>query len=95
MENYLRENFDRFNQCLDNKDYEFLLKCCSEVAEAMMFLVSKGIIHADLAARNVLLTSDLTVKLADFGLSQRLYIKQGGRTCQSAIDRHVTHVQLA
>ncbi len=39
----------------------------------MDFLACKGIIHGDLAAKNVLITSDMTIKLADFGLSHRVY----------------------
>ena len=37
----------------------------------MDFLASRQIYHGDLAARNVLLTDDLDVKISDFGLSKR------------------------
>ena len=39
----------------------------------MVFLSSKNIYHGDLAARNVLLNEQLVAKVADFGLSRRLY----------------------
>ena len=39
----------------------------------MDFLTQKNIYHGDLAARNVLLTENLVVKISDFGLSRRLY----------------------
>ena len=39
----------------------------------MDYLTGKGIYHGDLAARNILLTETLDVKISDFGISRRLY----------------------
>ena len=39
----------------------------------MDFLTQQHIYHGDLAARNILLTDSLGVKISDFGLSKRLY----------------------
>lgn len=44
-----------------------------EIAKGMEFIADKRVVHADLASRNVLLTSDKTAKISDFGLSRRLY----------------------
>ena len=39
----------------------------------MDYLTGKGIYHGDLAARNILLTETLDIKISDFGISRRLY----------------------
>ena len=37
------------------------------------YLVGKGIIHRDLACRNILVGDNNNMKIADFGLSKHLY----------------------
>ena len=44
----------------------------------MEFLTQKEMYHGDLAARNVLLTDLLDVKISDFGLSRQLYCHSKG-----------------
>ncbi|KAK7691242.1 hypothetical protein QCA50_006345 [Cerrena zonata] len=51
-----------------NKEYpagEWLL----QTAKALRFLSEKGMIHGDVRGANVLITNDLRIQLADFGLS--------------------------
>lgn len=43
---------------------------CLDVAEGILHLHRHNIVHRDLAVRNLLLASDGTVKVADFGLSR-------------------------
>nr|BAR87950.1 epidermal growth factor receptor [Dugesia japonica] len=62
-----------------------LLVWAKQIACGMEYLESKGIIHCDLAARNVLIQSPRQVKITDFGLakmldySQQQYQFKGGR----------------
>ena len=44
-----------------------------DVCSALDHIASKGYIHRDVAARNVLVTMDRVCKLADFGLSRPLF----------------------
>jgi tRNA A-37 threonylcarbamoyl transferase component Bud32 len=56
-----------------------------EVASALSFLHSLGIVHRDIAARNVLLDGSGKAKLADLGLSRLLEDKQGEQQTASYV----------
>ena len=45
-----------------------------QISDAMAYLQGKGVVHMDLATRNVLLTHpDELAKVSDFGLSRFIY----------------------
>ncbi|XP_021926551.1 vascular endothelial growth factor receptor 1-like isoform X2 [Zootermopsis nevadensis] len=44
-----------------------------QVARGMEYLVSRKVLHGDLAARNILLADDNVVKICDFGLAKSMY----------------------
>ena len=50
-----------------------LLEVCKQVASGMAYLESKRHIHRDLACRNCLIKTGMTVKVADFGMAKKLY----------------------
>lgn len=50
-----------------------LVNACWQIATALVYLKERGVIHRDVAARNVLVHNNLeVVKLADFGMSRIL-----------------------
>lgn len=61
--NYLKANKSRLKTIQ-------LVRMCVDAAAGMSYLESKNCIHRDLAARNCLIGRDLTVKIADFGMSR-------------------------
>lgn len=41
----------------------------------MVYLSQRKFVHRDLATRNCLISDDMVVKIADFGLSQKIYLQ--------------------
>ena len=73
------EDYDPAGFHLSTKD---LISIVLQLAKALDYLSSLNFIHRDIAARNCLLNTQLTAKIADFGLSRNLnaqnYYRIGG-----------------
>ncbi|CAB3991422.1 Muscle, skeletal receptor tyrosine kinase, partial [Paramuricea clavata] len=50
-----------------------LIHMCIDVARGLQYLASHRLIHRDVATRNCLVGDDLTIKIADFGMSRDIY----------------------
>ncbi|XP_074091244.1 tyrosine-protein kinase receptor TYRO3 isoform X2 [Macrotis lagotis] len=56
-----------------NLPLQTLIRFMVDIASGMEYLSSQNFIHRDLAARNCMLAEDMTVCVADFGLSRKIY----------------------
>jgi serine/threonine protein kinase len=73
----LSDNFERWEGTITLHHNLFILE---QIAEGMAYLIDNGIVHRDVAARNVLVSafdpqvvSATSVKITDYGLSANMY----------------------
>ncbi|KAM9477990.1 tyrosine-protein kinase Mer [Clarias gariepinus] len=63
----------RFEESTSYLPTQTLLRFMIDIASGMEYLSSRNFLHRDLAARNCMLRDDMTVCVADFGLSKKIY----------------------
>ncbi|XP_069743784.1 tyrosine-protein kinase Mer isoform X2 [Narcine bancroftii] len=63
----------RFETNAEYIPLQTLLKFMIDIASGMEYLSNRNFLHRDLAARNCMLQMDMTVCVADFGLSKKIY----------------------
>ncbi|XP_073995280.1 muscle, skeletal receptor tyrosine protein kinase-like [Rhodnius prolixus] len=72
----LRSNsrtFWKTNADIPRLSKESLLHIAKQIASGMQYLAGQHFVHRDLACRNCLMGDNLTVKIADFGMSRDVY----------------------
>ncbi|CAI4223068.1 unnamed protein product [Auanema sp. JU1783] len=57
-----------FNMVLSTRD---LHRMCSQLCSAMVYLSSKALVHGALSSKHVLVTQDHSIKITDFGQTQK------------------------
>ncbi|KAJ1131387.1 hypothetical protein NDU88_009724 [Pleurodeles waltl] len=75
LKRYLRaqRKADGMTPDLLTRDLTTLQRMAYEITLGLLFLHKNNYIHSDLALRNCLLTSDLTVRIGDYGISHNNY----------------------
>lgn len=67
-----RTNFQQNSEQLTHQD---LLNIAQQIAAGMVYLSERKFVHRDLATRNCLIDDNMVVKIADFGLSHKIYLQ--------------------
>ena len=60
----------------DSNNVQSLLVYASGICDGMAYLATRRFVHRDLAARNILVDSNSTPKISDFGLSRELQMSE-------------------
>lgn len=50
-----------------------MIKMAMEIADGMAYMEAHKVVHRDLAARNCMVSSELTIKVGDFGMARDIY----------------------
>lgn len=71
----------KFNNQFNNDDNKSklsnmdLINIAIQISSGMVYLSDRKFVHRDLATRNCLINDNMIVKIADFGLSQKIYLQ--------------------